>query len=184
MLARTTVSLMYLSAVAPDSSPSSECVARLLVQCTGLGDARLFVLGHEGRATWSVRVRLGIRCAPGVECDPELGPKTMLGNTYRVFVAGDVGGEPRLEGRRIEVTERGRLAVGAARFHTQCRRLRQLDPRLRRPLRRRISRPSGEQRHDGEQHRLGDRDQPVATVVVARMMPPVPADFRAHVRDR
>ena len=85
----------------------------LLVELRRLLLVGLHVLGHVGGARRRVALVAG-GGEPRIERDLELGPEALLGQVHGLLVAGDVGGEPGVEGGRVEVA--GLEGVGFARL--------------------------------------------------------------------
>ena len=145
----------------------------------------LLVLRHVLRALRGVRIRERVGREPGAKRGLVAGPEPPLGEGLAEDVTAEVGVEPDAEVHRILSAHRRRVLEAAVRPRLDRRRIRQMDVGRALPLRRRVPRPGGGQRHDREQHRLDDQDHLVTTrVVVEARVPRVRADLLADLGRR
>ena len=92
--------------------------------------------------------------------------QALLGDTDCVRVSRLVGAEPRVERQAVADAVGERLLELAVRFRPCRRRLGEVKRRLGAPFRRRVARPGGDDRDEGEHERLRDRDRTVVVVML------------------
>jgi hypothetical protein len=116
------------------------------------------------------RVREWVRRDPRLERDSVRGREAAFGDPLVLLAAQKARGEPGVEPRRVCGPSRLRFSEGTVGLGARSRGFGQLERGLGAPLRRRVPRPSGGEGDDGEQHSLGDRDQPGATIGFAVLL--------------
>ena len=162
-LARKTVVRTYLSDLSPASDPAAKAVVGLPVQRLPLPQAR--AVGTAAcRSGPAARCGLvsGLVARHASNATRKPGRKRRSARAIACLFTGRVGGEPRLEGRGVEVSDSS-IAAMLARlaFVRAVEASAQADPRLGAPFRRRVSGPGGHHRDDRQQDGLDDRDQAV-----------------------
>ena len=173
-----------LSDVSPASAPSanassaSSSVPRTL-------ETGLLVLRRVGRPGQRIRIRFEIGCAPRVEraanpCTQRRSrrpPSTPRCRRRRLRTRS-------FKRRGVEVPLLHRFELGSARLGSCGGGRSQADRRLRAPLRGRVPGPGDGQRHQREEQSLGDRDEPVMTRRVRRVLGVLATSFLTSPADR
>jgi hypothetical protein len=120
-----------------------------------------------------------MRRYPRVEGGAELGTEPLLRDAYVVLLAREVRAEPGIERGRVADAEGERFLKGAIRLRTRRRRLRQLEPGLRAPLRRGVPGSRGKQRDHRQHDRLDDGDHAItmSVPVLVRVFADLTADL-------